>query len=161
MRLVGLEGALVEVEVDIAPGLPNFFVVGVARRTRREARERAPRRRQELRLQIPLQARGWSTWPPPTSRKKAPPRTCPSPWASSWPRSSSPPTSPRHCSGRAVAGRGAAPHQRHTAHGGPGPGEGADPHHRARRRRPRGGAGQRRQHHPFVHPGRGGRLSAG
>ena len=39
--LVGLEGALVEVEVDIAPGLPNFFVVGLPDDAVREARERA------------------------------------------------------------------------------------------------------------------------
>jgi magnesium chelatase family protein len=39
--LVGLEGALVEVEVDIAPGLPGFFVVGLPDDAVREARERA------------------------------------------------------------------------------------------------------------------------
>jgi magnesium chelatase family protein len=39
--LVGLEGALVEVEVDIAPGLPNFFIVGLPDDAVREARERA------------------------------------------------------------------------------------------------------------------------
>jgi magnesium chelatase family protein len=39
--LAGLEGALVEVEVDIASGLPNFFVVGLPDDAVREARERA------------------------------------------------------------------------------------------------------------------------
>ncbi len=38
--LIGLEGALVEVEVDIASGLPNFFVVGLPDDAVREARER-------------------------------------------------------------------------------------------------------------------------
>ena len=39
--LIGLEGALVEVEVDISSGLPNFFVVGLPDDAVREARERA------------------------------------------------------------------------------------------------------------------------
>ena len=39
--LAGLEGALVEVEVDIAPGLPGFFIVGLPDDAVREARERA------------------------------------------------------------------------------------------------------------------------
>ncbi len=39
--LVGLEGALVEVEVDIASGLPGFFVVGLPDDAVKEARERA------------------------------------------------------------------------------------------------------------------------
>jgi magnesium chelatase family protein len=39
--LIGLEGALVEVEVDIAQGLPNFFIVGLPDDAVREARERA------------------------------------------------------------------------------------------------------------------------
>ncbi|MCL2679644.1 MAG: YifB family Mg chelatase-like AAA ATPase [Dehalococcoidia bacterium] len=39
--LVGLEGALVEVEVDIASGMPGFFVVGLPDDAVREARERA------------------------------------------------------------------------------------------------------------------------
>ena len=38
--LLGLEGTIVEVEVDIAPGLPNFFVVGLPDTAIQEARER-------------------------------------------------------------------------------------------------------------------------
>src|SRR5919205_3478044 len=39
--VVGLEGALVEVEVDIAPGgMPNFLVVGLPDAAVQEARER-------------------------------------------------------------------------------------------------------------------------
>ncbi len=38
--VVGLEGALVEVEVDISPGLPSFTVVGLPDKAVQEARER-------------------------------------------------------------------------------------------------------------------------
>jgi len=38
--VVGLEGQLVEVEVDIAPGLPAFHVVGLPDTAVQEARER-------------------------------------------------------------------------------------------------------------------------
>lgn len=38
--VVGLEGAVVEVEVDIAQGLPAFFIVGLPDTAVQEARER-------------------------------------------------------------------------------------------------------------------------
>src|SRR4030043_511243 len=38
--VVGLEGAIVEVEVDISPGLPSFTVVGLPDTAVQEARER-------------------------------------------------------------------------------------------------------------------------
>jgi len=38
--LVGLEGAIVEVEVDISPGLPSFTIVGLGDTAVQEARER-------------------------------------------------------------------------------------------------------------------------
>jgi magnesium chelatase family protein len=38
--VVGLDGELVEVEVDIAPGLPAFHVVGLPDAAVQEARER-------------------------------------------------------------------------------------------------------------------------
>ncbi|MEE9583718.1 MAG: magnesium chelatase domain-containing protein, partial [Dehalococcoidales bacterium] len=38
--LVGLEGAIVEVEVDISPGLPSFTIVGLPDASVQEARER-------------------------------------------------------------------------------------------------------------------------
>ena len=38
--LVGLEGAIVEVEVDISPGLPSFTIVGLPDAAVQEARER-------------------------------------------------------------------------------------------------------------------------
>ena len=38
--LVGLEGALVRVEVDISPGLPAFNIVGLPDAAVQEARER-------------------------------------------------------------------------------------------------------------------------
>ena len=38
--VVGLEGAIVEVEVDIAPGLPYFGIVGLPNVAVQEARER-------------------------------------------------------------------------------------------------------------------------
>lgn len=38
--VIGLEGKIVEVEVNIAPGLPNFFVVGLPDTAVQEAKER-------------------------------------------------------------------------------------------------------------------------
>ena len=38
--IVGLEGAIVEVEVDISPGLPSFTIVGLPDTAVQEARER-------------------------------------------------------------------------------------------------------------------------
>jgi magnesium chelatase family protein len=38
--VVGLEGSLVEVEVDLAQGLPNFTIVGLPDAAVQEARER-------------------------------------------------------------------------------------------------------------------------
>jgi magnesium chelatase family protein len=38
--VVGLEGAIVEVEVDLSPGLPSFAIVGLADKAVQEARER-------------------------------------------------------------------------------------------------------------------------
>jgi len=38
--VVGLEGAVVEVEVDLSPGLPSFIIVGLADKAVQEARER-------------------------------------------------------------------------------------------------------------------------
>src|SRR3989304_3428463 len=38
--IVGLDGAMVEVEVDISPGLPNFFIVGLPDAAVQEAKER-------------------------------------------------------------------------------------------------------------------------
>ena len=43
--VVGLDGALVEVEVDIAPGLPAFTIVGLPDTAVREARELLNKRR--------------------------------------------------------------------------------------------------------------------
>ena len=38
--VVGLDGHMVQVEVDISPGLPKFFVVGLPDAAVQEARER-------------------------------------------------------------------------------------------------------------------------
>jgi len=38
--VVGLDGHMVQVEVDISPGLPKFFVVGLPDESVQEARER-------------------------------------------------------------------------------------------------------------------------
>ncbi|MFH1141334.1 MAG: magnesium chelatase domain-containing protein, partial [Chloroflexota bacterium] len=38
--IIGLEGAVVEVEVDISPGLPAFTIVGLPDTAVQEARER-------------------------------------------------------------------------------------------------------------------------
>ena len=38
--IVGLDGAIVEVEVDISPGLPSFTIVGLPDAAVQEAKER-------------------------------------------------------------------------------------------------------------------------
>ena len=38
--VVGLEGAVVEVEADLSPGLPSFTIVGLPDKAVQEARER-------------------------------------------------------------------------------------------------------------------------
>jgi len=38
--LIGLDGRPIRVEVDVAPGLPGFTIVGLADAALREARER-------------------------------------------------------------------------------------------------------------------------
>ncbi len=48
--LVGLEGAIVEVEVDISPGLPSFTIVGLPDAAVQEARERVKAAMKQLYL---------------------------------------------------------------------------------------------------------------
>jgi predicted ATPase with chaperone activity len=48
--LVGLEGAIVEVEVDISPGLPSFIIVGLPDAAVQEARERVKAAMKQLYL---------------------------------------------------------------------------------------------------------------
>lgn len=54
--VIGLEGVLVEVEVDIAQGLPSFTIVGLGDTAVQESRERGARRRAQLRLFVPDEA---------------------------------------------------------------------------------------------------------
>ncbi len=48
--LIGLEGAIVEVEVDISPGLPSFTIVGLPDAAVQEARERVKAAMKQLYL---------------------------------------------------------------------------------------------------------------
>lgn len=52
--IVGLDGALVEVEVDIAPGLPAFTIVGLPDTAVQEAKERVRAAIRNAGLQFPL-----------------------------------------------------------------------------------------------------------
>ena len=47
---VGLEGVIIEVEVDISPGLPSFTIVGLPDTAVQEARERVRAAMQQLSL---------------------------------------------------------------------------------------------------------------
>ena len=54
--IVGLEGAIVEVEVDISPGLPSFTIVGLPDVAVQEAKERVRAAIKQLRLRLPHEA---------------------------------------------------------------------------------------------------------
>ena len=54
--MIGLDGAIVQVEVDISPGLPAFTVVGLPDTAVQEGARACTRRRTQLRLLVPGQA---------------------------------------------------------------------------------------------------------
>ena len=51
--LHGIDGRVIRVEVDVAPGLPGFSIVGLADASLQEAREAGPRRDPEQRPGLP------------------------------------------------------------------------------------------------------------
>ena len=71
--VVGLEGALVEVEVDIGPGLPAFTIVGLPDAAVQEAKERVRAAIKNSGADS-LSAGSPSTSRPPISRKRG--RSC-------------------------------------------------------------------------------------
>jgi magnesium chelatase family protein len=75
--LVALDGRVIRVEVDVAPGLPGFTIVGLGDASIREARERV---RGALRNSGLSTRRGGSrsTLRRPICRRPAPRRTSPS-----------------------------------------------------------------------------------
>jgi magnesium chelatase family protein len=97
--VIGLEGALVEVEVDIAHGLPSFAIVGLPDAAVNEAKERVRAAIKNSGAIFPLK-RIIVNLAPADLRKAARHTTCPSPSASCWPpnksrRSARPAPSPR------------------------------------------------------------------
>ena len=69
--VVGLEGAIVEVEVDIAHGLPAFTIVGLPDAAVQEAKERVRAAIKNSGASSRSSASP-STWPPPTCARKGP-----------------------------------------------------------------------------------------
>ncbi len=58
--VIGLEGALVEVEVDIGPGIPAFNIVGLPDAAVQEAKERVRAAVKNSSCVFPQRRRGWS-----------------------------------------------------------------------------------------------------
>jgi hypothetical protein len=81
--LVGVEAALVRVEVDVSPGLPHFTTVGLPDSTVRESRERVRTAIRNAGYAFPLD-RITVNLTRPTSGRKARRPICPSP-SGSWP----------------------------------------------------------------------------
>ena len=77
--VVGLEGAIVEVEVDISPGQMMLTIVGLPDASVQEAKERAQGApgQPSVILGASFRCAGSpSTWRRPTSRKRARPTIC-------------------------------------------------------------------------------------
>jgi magnesium chelatase family protein len=53
--VVGLDGAIVEVEVDISPGLPSFTIVGLPDKAVQESRERVRSAIKNSNYELPCQ----------------------------------------------------------------------------------------------------------
>ena len=62
----GLDGSLVEVEVDVSPGLPGFFIVGLPDAAVQEAKERVRAAIRNAGGAASRSSGSWSAWPPPT-----------------------------------------------------------------------------------------------
>jgi Predicted ATPase with chaperone activity len=74
--VVGLEGALVDVEVDLSPGLPSFTIVGLPDKAVQEARERVRSAIRNSNYKFPNR-RITVNLAPADLKKKAPPTTYP------------------------------------------------------------------------------------
>jgi magnesium chelatase family protein len=78
--LVGLDGVMVETEVDIAPGLPAFYIVGLADIAVQESKERVRTTILNSGIEFPilalLRTLTWALW---RSGTTAPSKTQPSP----------------------------------------------------------------------------------
>lgn len=78
--VIGLDGFVVQVEVEISPGLPAFNIVGLPDAAVQEAKERVRAALRNSNCEFPLR-RITVNLAPPTSRRRARPTTCPSPSA--------------------------------------------------------------------------------
>ena len=81
--VVGLDGYIVEVEVDISPGLPAFTIVGLPDAAVQEARERVRASIRNSGCAFPMR-RITVNLAPADVRKAGPSDICPSLWVS-WP----------------------------------------------------------------------------
>ena len=81
--VTGIEGFLVDVEVDIRPGLPGFEIVGLPSKTVRESRERVRSALRNSGFNFPAQ-KVIVNLAPAHTRKTAHSLTCPLRWES-WP----------------------------------------------------------------------------
>ncbi len=77
--VVGLDGHIVQVEVDISPGLPAFNIVGLPDPAVQEARERVRAALRNSGCEFPLRRITVNL-----AKKPVRPTTFPSPWASWW-----------------------------------------------------------------------------
>jgi magnesium chelatase family protein len=101
----GVDGQPIQVEVDLAQGLPSFSTVGLPEGAVREAKDRVRAAIKNSGYDFP-QRRITVNLARPRSRRKARVMTCPLPWAFSLPREWSPVTvDPDRGGGRARLGR--------------------------------------------------------
>lgn len=80
--LDGLEAPEVHVEVQLANGLPNFTLVGLADTEVKESRERVRAALQQSGFAFPTTSASRSIWRRPTCQRNRAASTWPSPWAS-------------------------------------------------------------------------------
>ena len=73
--ILGLEGAVIEVEVDISPGLPAFNIVGLPDAAVQEARERVRAAIRNSGCEFPMR-RITVNLAPADMRKEGPPMIC-------------------------------------------------------------------------------------
>ena len=76
----GLDGYIVEVEVDISPGLPAFNIVGLPDTAVQEAKERVRAAIRNSGCEFPMRRIAVNLAPGGTPARPDPPMTCPSPW---------------------------------------------------------------------------------
>ena len=156
--VVGLDGVLVEVEVDVGQGVPGMVVVGLPDAAVRESQDRVRAAIRNSGGRFPV-GRVTVNLAPADLKKAGPTYDLPIALgiliASN--QVAAVAAARRRARGRrALAGRRGAPHPRHHLDDLHRRRQGHAPRLRPRRRRGRGGAGRRGRDHPGADPGRSG-----